>query len=110
MRKLTAVAAALALLSCTMPSNDTRLLELQVERLNLRVDSLVTALNTQGIQPLVSSKPKTSTRKKRTPSRTPKRSYTSSTTTSSGYCQAITNKGTQCSRKAKYGSYCWQHG
>lgn len=26
-------------------------------------------------------------------------------------CQAITKKGTQCSRKAKPGSsYCWQHG
>lgn len=29
----------------------------------------------------------------------------------SGRCQAITKKGTQCSRKAKPGSqYCWQHG
>ena len=29
----------------------------------------------------------------------------------SGRCQAITKKGTQCSRKAKAGStYCWQHG
>lgn len=28
-----------------------------------------------------------------------------------GRCQAITKKGTQCSRKAKPGSkYCWQHG
>lgn len=30
---------------------------------------------------------------------------------SSGRCQAITKKGTQCSRAAKPGtSYCWQHG
>lgn len=29
----------------------------------------------------------------------------------SGRCQAITKKGTQCSRQAKPGSsYCWQHG
>jgi micrococcal nuclease len=29
----------------------------------------------------------------------------------SGRCQAITKKGTQCSRRAKPGSqYCWQHG
>jgi hypothetical protein len=29
----------------------------------------------------------------------------------SGRCQAITKKGTQCSRKAKAGSkFCWQHG
>lgn len=29
---------------------------------------------------------------------------------SSGRCQAITQKGTQCKRKAKSGSiYCWQH-
>ncbi len=28
-----------------------------------------------------------------------------------GRCQAITKKGTRCSRKAKAGSkYCWQHG
>jgi hypothetical protein len=28
-----------------------------------------------------------------------------------GRCQAITKKGTQCSRRAKAGSkYCWQHG
>lgn len=28
-----------------------------------------------------------------------------------GRCQAITKKGTQCSRRAKPGSaYCWQHG
>lgn len=25
------------------------------------------------------------------------------------YCQAITHNGTQCSRRAKYGNYCWQH-
>jgi hypothetical protein len=24
-------------------------------------------------------------------------------------CQAITKKGTQCKRIAKYGGYCWQH-
>lgn len=28
----------------------------------------------------------------------------------SGRCQAITKKGTQCKRKAKNKSYCWQHG
>lgn len=27
-----------------------------------------------------------------------------------GRCQAITKKGTQCSRKARSGGYCWQHG
>ena len=28
-----------------------------------------------------------------------------------GRCQAVTKKGTQCSRRAKPGSkYCWQHG
>ncbi len=31
--------------------------------------------------------------------------------TTSGRCQAITKKGTQCSRRARPGSsYCWQHG
>jgi hypothetical protein len=38
------------------------------------------------------------------------RSATSPTPSSSGRCQAITKKGTQCSRKAQPGSqYCWQH-
>lgn len=27
-----------------------------------------------------------------------------------GRCQAITKKGKQCSRKARSGGYCWQHG
>ncbi len=27
-----------------------------------------------------------------------------------GRCNAITKKGTQCSRTAKSGGYCWQHG
>lgn len=27
-----------------------------------------------------------------------------------GRCQAITKKGTQCKRKAKNNSHCWQHG
>ena len=35
---------------------------------------------------------------------------TSSSQTNSGRCQAITAKGTQCSRNAEPGSkYCWQH-
>ena len=33
-----------------------------------------------------------------------------STEYSSGQCQAVTKKGTQCSRKAKSNGYCWQHG
>lgn len=28
----------------------------------------------------------------------------------SGQCRAITKKGTRCSRKARSGGYCWQHG
>ena len=28
----------------------------------------------------------------------------------SSQCQAITKKGTQCSRAASSGGYCWQHG
>jgi hypothetical protein len=33
-----------------------------------------------------------------------------STFRESGRCLAITKKGTQCKRKAKNNSYCWQHG
>lgn len=29
---------------------------------------------------------------------------------SAGTCQALTKKGTQCSRKSRSGGYCWQHG
>lgn len=37
-------------------------------------------------------------------------SYVNSGSSSSGRCQAITQKGTQCKRKASKGSiYCWQH-
>jgi hypothetical protein len=28
----------------------------------------------------------------------------------SGACQAITKRGSQCSRKPRSGGYCWQHG
>lgn len=28
----------------------------------------------------------------------------------SGQCMAITKKGTRCSRNARSGRYCWQHG
>lgn len=34
----------------------------------------------------------------------------SSTTSAYSQCQAITKKGTQCSRKARSGGYCYQHG
>src|SRR5258706_3344369 len=27
-----------------------------------------------------------------------------------GQCQAITKRGTRCSRSARSGGYCWQHG
>lgn len=39
-----------------------------------------------------------------------KSSYINSGNSSSNRCQAITQKGTQCKRKASKGSiYCWQH-
>jgi Family of unknown function (DUF5763) len=44
---------------------------------------------------------------KRTKPKTPK-SYTSPA--KSSQCRAITKKGTRCSRKARSGGYCWQHG
>jgi regulator of replication initiation timing len=41
---------------------------------------------------------------------TQKQNLTSSTSSTPGRCQAITAKGTQCSRSADPGSnYCWQH-
>lgn len=36
-------------------------------------------------------------------------SLTNNSKTISMQCQASTKKGTQCSRKAKYGNYCYQH-
>src|SRR5690348_1674307 len=45
---------------------------------------------------------------------TPQDSYGSGDKTNkpvaNGRCNAITKKGTQCSRNAKSGGYCWQHG
>lgn len=52
----------------------------------------------------------------RTPHRAPgltQVQYRSSSTSSSSYsgrCQAITKKGSQCSRSERSGGYCWQHG
>lgn len=42
----------------------------------------------------------------------PSKSYSSPApkTSNSGQCQAITKKGSRCSRSARSGGYCWQHG
>jgi hypothetical protein len=37
-------------------------------------------------------------------------SYSSGNQQSPGQCQAITQRGTRCSRNARSGGYCWQHG
>lgn len=44
---------------------------------------------------------------KKTTPKTPK-SYSSPA--KSSQCRAITKKGTRCSRNARSGGYCWQHG
>ena len=39
-----------------------------------------------------------------------KQTYKSSKPVATGQCNAITKKGTRCSRKAGSNGYCWQHG
>lgn len=51
---------------------------------------------------------KSTTSTSKATTRTPK-ANTTRTTVSVGRCQARTKKGTQCTRKATHGAYCWQH-
>lgn len=112
--------------SCTSEYKGANQVSLHQEigRLNARIDSLVAVISLQQQDGEVVTQIKKKS-KKRTQS-SPKQyqaaslyspssgnndNYRSSNQSSSSYhCQATTKKGNQCSRKARSGGYCWQHG
>ena len=89
----------------------------EVQRLNGRIDSLVTiigllnpakpSLNTEDKKPSKKKTKAVSTVSKSLYSAPVQKSTASSYT---GYCHGITKKGYKCSRRVKSGLYCWQHG
>lgn len=92
MRIIFTICTVLMLASCLNTSgrleNDNK--DLRVTRLEKKVDSLINIRHTDSIG---SGQP------------TPYGVYRQANS-----CKAITKKGRQCSRKAKSGGYCWQHG
>jgi len=76
-------------------NHKTEQLNQRIARLEQRIDSLISGRNTNSIE--------LSNTNRSNPV-----SY--GTFQESGRCQAITKKGTQCKRRARNNSYCWQHG
>ena len=113
------------LLSCEGKTDSLQYVELQnqVTQLNQRIDSLITVLTVKENEKPKVVKPKTkkntvsNTLTTRVPQSSSSSSYSAyssspkqSSSSNSGRCQAITKKGFQCSRSARSGGYCWQHG
>jgi hypothetical protein len=73
---------------------ETDRLNKRITILEKRIDSL---LNARNARPFESNKPESSNL------------FPGDTTMANTRCRAITKKGTQCRRKAKNNSYCWQH-
>lgn len=112
------------LTSCGTEVKDhqTLYLENEISRLNGRIDSLVGVLSLQQEAARAPETPKKGAKKKKSSNlsrSTVASGYASYSASSgsrktsssySGQCQATTKKGYQCSRKARSGGYCWQHG
>lgn len=103
-------------MSCDNSTNNMRedmeLLKSQNERIIEKIDSLDTRISKlEDNLSIVNRKLKVKKFKYSETSPTSQTLEQSITNTSySGRCQAITKKGTQCSRKAQAGrDYCWQH-
>ena len=90
--------------------NDTKELQLRVSRIEQRLDSLISALNNPKLSDEKTAKKQQRTNAyiKSTPA--PKKMAAPQESYTSGQCEAITKKGTRCSRKARSNGYCWQHG
>lgn len=73
----------------------TEQLNQRITRLEQRIDSLISGRNTN------------STGLNNT---NPSDSVSYGAVREPGQCRAITKKGTQCKRRTKNKSYCWQHG
>jgi hypothetical protein len=105
MRKLISIICVLCFIGCATPEQVTkqsdRIDELQTEVsfLHGKIDEL-----SKTIQNLNTN---LQTQQNITPTQN---SSTTNTSQESGQCQALTKKGTQCTRKAQEGSkFCWQH-
>jgi TolA-binding protein len=108
MKTLISIISVLCFIGCATPEQVTkqsdRIDELQKEisYLHGKIDELNTS-----IQNLNSNLSNSQTQPKIAPTQN---NSASDNSQESGQCQAITKKGTQCSRKAQAGSkFCWQH-
>lgn len=135
MKHLFTIIVSICLYSCASQTNpEYSILRDKVELLERRVDSLESVLNTRksvlNDKRIVTQKKKKRSEKNAGESVFNKsssveknyseNSYETSYPASrqsikknpsySGRCQAITKKGYQCSRNARSGGYCWQHG
>lgn len=96
MKTIAAICLSLLLFSCINKDRETVEMDQLNRRIILleqRIDSLIR--NANSIRLNNTNSPNTASH---------------STLLNFGRCQAITKKGTQCKRKAKNNSYCWQHG
>jgi hypothetical protein len=97
MRMTSTICLSLLLFSCFNKDRETGEIDQLNQRITLleeRIDSLIKNANSTKLKNINS----------------PNAASYNSTFRNSNRCQAITKKGTQCSRKAKNNSYCWQHG
>jgi hypothetical protein len=86
--------------------NDDKIerLEKDVKEIKQSFARIEALLGGQGSGNIIPGQENLSTSQSLYSSSTKKKSY------ANGRCQAITKKGTQCSRAARSGGYCWQHG
>ena len=101
MKLIVTLALSIVCCSCFQATRDAgniRQMEERITTLEQRLDALTgqTTGSTSSINTFTSG--------------TSGSSHSSGSSTYSGRCQATTKKGSQCSRKAKGGGYCWQHG
>lgn len=108
--------------SCNLSSNNCKELEFKNIVLQQKIDSLENQnLTLSNQSQLNQPKNKKKLRLKKvtnesystsiTPARNPSKKYsTQSRNSYSNQCMATTRKGTRCSRTARSGGYCWQHG
>lgn len=92
MRIIFAICTVLMLASCLNKSGSLEKdnEDPRITRLEQKVDSLI---NIRQVDSMVSGRPAASGVYRQT-----------------NTCKAITKKGRKCSRKARSGGYCWQHG
>ena len=98
MKTILMIGLSFSLASCFNKNGDTQKvdsLNQRITQLEQKIDSLLGIRNGASVGLNNTDSPGTT-------------SYKS--TRGDSRCQATTKKGTQCKRKAKTNSYCWQHG